>query len=173
MDVLHWYSLNGRKLKIYAFYSWQSSWLCLVIEDDGIWLSIPSKIKTWLNLGKFNDVSIYVFIIIITIKSRWQHGFPWLSIRPYHPSLPNYIQCPHRANVNKFLLVGQLKHVHVLRSLEERHRWVHPDFSSILLSMSCSSYWMVFEMGGKWPYSCCFVGCCFQDLSKIAGSNLV
>ena len=24
--------------------------------------------------------------------------------------------------------------------------------------------WMVLEMGGRWPYSCCFVGCCFQDL---------
>ena len=23
-------------------------------------------------------------------------------------------------------------------------------------------------MGGRWPYSCCFVGCCLQDLFKIA-----
>ena len=28
-------------------------------------------------------------------------------------------------------------------------------------------------MGGRWPYSCCFVGCCFQDLSDIARSILV
>ena len=26
---------------------------------------------------------------------------------------------------------------------------------------------------GKWPYSCCFVGYCFQDLYKIACTNLV
>ena len=26
--------------------------------------------------------------------------------------------------------------------------------------------WMVLEMRGRWPYSCCFVGCCFQDLFK-------
>ena len=25
--------------------------------------------------------------------------------------------------------------------------------------------WIVF-MGGRWPYSCCFVECCFQDLFK-------
>ena len=24
--------------------------------------------------------------------------------------------------------------------------------------------WMVFMMGGSWPYGCCFVGCCLKDL---------
>ena len=28
-------------------------------------------------------------------------------------------------------------------------------------------------MGGRWPYSCCFVGCCLQDLFNIARSILV
>ena len=28
--------------------------------------------------------------------------------------------------------------------------------------------WIVFVMSGKWPYSCCFVGCCLQDLFNIA-----
>ena len=32
--------------------------------------------------------------------------------------------------------------------------------------------WIVFVMGGKWPYSCCFVGCCLHDLLNIARSNL-
>ena len=32
---------------------------------------------------------------------------------------------------------------------------------------------MVFEMGGRWPYSCCFMGCCFQNLFNIAHSILV
>ena len=26
--------------------------------------------------------------------------------------------------------------------------------------------WMVWEMGGRWPYNCCFMVCCFQDLFK-------
>ena len=26
--------------------------------------------------------------------------------------------------------------------------------------------WMVLVMGGRWPYSCCFVGCYLQDLFK-------
>ena len=25
---------------------------------------------------------------------------------------------------------------------------------------------MFFEMGSKWPYSCCFMGCCFQDIAS-------
>ena len=33
--------------------------------------------------------------------------------------------------------------------------------------------WMVLEMGGRWPYNCCFVGCCFQDLFNIAHNILV
>ena len=33
--------------------------------------------------------------------------------------------------------------------------------------------WIVFVMGGRWPYSCCFVGCCLQDLFNIARSILV
>ena len=32
---------------------------------------------------------------------------------------------------------------------------------------------IVFVMGGKWPYSCCFVECCLQDLFNIAHSILV
>ena len=32
---------------------------------------------------------------------------------------------------------------------------------------------IVFVMGGRWSYSCCFVGCCLQDLFKIAHSILV
>ena len=44
-----------------------------------------------------------------------------------------------------------------------------------LLLQQCPAYlvrliWIVFVMGGRWPYSCCFVGCCFQDLFNIARS---
>ena len=50
--------------------------------------------------------------------------------------------------------------------------------SSSLLLQQCPAClvrltWIVFMMGGRWPYSCCFVECCFQDLFKIALSILV
>ena len=48
---------------------------------------------------------------------------------------------------------------------------------SSLLLQQCSAcfvrlIWMVFEIGGWWLYSCCFVGCCFQDVINIARSIL-
>ena len=41
--------------------------------------------------------------------------------------------------------------------------------SSFLLLQQCPAclvrlILIVFVMGGRWPYSCCFVGCCLQDL---------
>ena len=33
--------------------------------------------------------------------------------------------------------------------------------------------WMVLEIGGRWPYNCCLVGCCFQNLFSIACGILV
>ena len=32
--------------------------------------------------------------------------------------------------------------------------------------------WIVCEREGKWPYSHCFVGCCFQDLFKQQAASL-
>ena len=50
--------------------------------------------------------------------------------------------------------------------------------SSSLLLQQCPAClvrlpWIVFVMGGWWPYSWCLVGCCRQDLFNIARSILV
>ena len=50
--------------------------------------------------------------------------------------------------------------------------------SSSLLLQQCPAClvrltWIVFVIGGKWPYSWCLVGCCLQNLFKIARSILV
>ena len=50
--------------------------------------------------------------------------------------------------------------------------------SSSLLLQQCPAClvrlaWIVFVMGGRWPYSCCFVGCCCQGLFNIARNILV
>ena len=50
--------------------------------------------------------------------------------------------------------------------------------SSSLLLQQCPSCMVrltliVFVMGGRWLYSCCFVGRCLQDLFKIVRSILV
>ena len=50
--------------------------------------------------------------------------------------------------------------------------------SSSLLLQQCPAYlvrltWIVFMMGGRWSYTCCLVGCCYQDLFNIARNILV
>ena len=50
--------------------------------------------------------------------------------------------------------------------------------SSPLLFQQCPTclahlIWMVFEMGGRCPYSSCFVKCCLQDLFNTTCSILV
>ena len=59
--------------------------------------------------------------------------------------------------------------------------WVHRStslMSSSLLLLQCPVClvrltWIVFVMGGRWPYNWCFVGCCRQDLFNIARNFLV
>ena len=43
---------------------------------------------------------------------------------------------------------------------------VHRQTRSSLLLQQCPACltWTIYEMRGKWPYSCCFVGSCFYDL---------
>ena len=45
--------------------------------------------------------------------------------------------------------------------------------SSVVSRMSGSSNLDSFVMGGRWPYSCCFVGCYLQDLYNTDRSILV
>ena len=59
----------------------------------------------------------------------------------------------------------------------EVHRSTSLMSSSLLLQQGptclvCQT-WIVFVMGGRWPYSWCLVGCCRQDLFNIARSILV
>ena len=51
------------------------------------------------------------------------------------------------------------------------HRSISLMSSSLLLQQSSTCLirlaWIVFVMGGRWPYSWCLVGCCCQDLFNI------
>ena len=102
-------------------------------------------------------------LIIIIIMSCCLHGFPSLLPSVYHPllsaGLSGYIL---------FLYRAVILHLH---KCEEVHRRI----SLMSLSLPLQQWytrlvrliWMVFEMGGRWLYSCCFIGYCFQDLIGI------
>ena len=51
-------------------------------------------------------------------------------------------------------------------TIREHHLILQQCFTSCLPWMDC-------EIGGKWPYICCSVRCCFQDFFKTAHSILV
>ena len=63
------------------------------------------------------------------------------------------------------------------RPCEGVHRSTSPMSSSQLLQQCpvclVRLIWIAFVMGGRWPYSCCLVGYCFQDLFNIARNILV
>ena len=60
------------------------------------------------------------------------------------------------------------------RPCEGVHRSTSLMSSSLLLEQcpACLVHliWIVFMMGGRWLYSCCFVGCCLQDRFNISCS---
>ena len=104
------------------------------------------------------------------MASHW-HGFSWSSLAtlPYHPSLhPVSVQsCCREISVNHPTLAHPCEGVH----------WSISLMSSPLLLLQCPAClvhwtWMVFKMGGRCPYTCCFVGCCLQDLFNTACSIL-
>ena len=63
------------------------------------------------------------------------------------------------------------------RPYEGVHRSTLLMSSSLLIQLCLACLvrltWIVFVMGGRWPYSWCFVGCCRQDLFNIARNILV
>ena len=86
----------------------------------------------------------------------------------------SYIPYPLRAAVRRFKLVALLLLGHVRESIREHHLGARPHFSSsVLYVWFVKLSLIVFVMGGRWPYSCCFVACCLQDLFKIAHRILV
>ena len=140
------------------------------INQPGMQISAFVK-KEMKILNSYRDV--------IIIMSCRQHGYPLpsLATSPYHSSPPaglqGYILCPHIVAVCKFELVVLLLLGHMWGSLGVHHLWARPCFSSKCPACLVRLTWIVFVMGGKWPYSWCLVGCCRQDLFNIARNILV
>ena len=104
------------------------------------------------------------------------HGYPWpsLATSSYRSSplagLQGYMPYPHIAAVCHV----RAGHPAFVRPYVGVHTSTSLMSSSLLLQQcpACLVYliWIVFVIGGRWPYSWCFVGCCLQDLFNITFS---
>ena len=103
--------------------------------------------------------------IIIIIMFHWYDGFPWLSLAicPNHPfllpGLLHYILCPYRSVVGQPMMVCPFEGVHRITSLMSLSLFLQ-QYSPYIVCL----IWMVLKIGGRWSYSCCFMGCCLQNL---------
>ena len=126
-------------------------------------------------------ISIYICIYIYISSSSCRAGSTDIP-DPLSPLFP---------------VVHRLRQVFRTTSVSSHSCWMyvragHPAFarpcvgvhnstsimSSSLLLQQCPAClfcltWIVFVIGGRWPYSWCLVGCCRQDLFKIARSIFV
>ena len=105
----------------------------------------------------------------------------WISLTLSHPSsllsiAPGRFSRPYPMSAQshcRYVLAGRSTPAH---SCERVHRRMLVMSSSLLLQQfpTClvCLIWMVLEMVGRWPYSCCFMGCCFLDLFNIVCSIL-
>ena len=129
-----------------------------------------------------NVTSIYSLFLTLDILCHHHHVVP-LAVISLAPSRhfflsfiasgrsSSYIPYPHIAAVCMFVLVVLLLLGHMWGSIGV------PMSLSLLLQQcpACLVHltWIIFMMGGRWPYSWCLVGCCHQDLFNIARNILV
>ena len=101
-----------------------------------------------------STLSRYLSMTIIAFdKSSWRHQ---MSVQSWHMKVFTGRQVKRIRSQKKRMLLTSLT----------------------FLLQYCSSHlapltWINYEIGGKWPYSCCLVGYFFQDLFKTACSILM
>ena len=137
-------------------------------------LVVSKGIPNLVNYLMPNSDCIYIYIyhyhvmlrarISLTLTHHPCRSSSWSS-RPHSVSVLNFCWL---VPVGRPILARLCEGVHSRTSL----------MSSSLFLQQCPTCLvrlirMVFEMGGWWPYSCCFVWCCFLNLFHIARSTLV
>ena len=133
----------------------------------------------------------FMFYILFSSLTSFSHSFSfsfhhvvllaWISLAlSRHPSL-SFIAFGrssrlHPVSAQSCCILVLAGHPILARSCEEVHRSILLMSSSLLLQQcpACLVHltWIVFVMCGRWLYSCCFAGCCPQDLFNTVCSIL-
>ena len=149
--LVYWSFKNLVKICHFLGYSYRSLSLCLSVSFSlSLYIYISSSSSCHAGSTDIPDPLSPLFPIVHRLRKVSSHSC-WMYVRA---------GCPAFARP----CVG----VHKSTSL----------MSSSLLLQQCPAClvhltWIVFMIGGRWPYSWCLVGCCRQDLFKIARSILV
>ena len=131
--------------------------------------------------------SVYIYIYIYKITCIYHHHHHVVLLARISLTLSRHISLTFTASGRSLRLHPVSSHSCCMyfRAGHPAFAWpyagVHRSISlmsSSLLLQQCPAClvrltWVVFVMGGRWPYSWCFVGCCHQDLFNIARNILV
>ena len=113
---------------------------------------------------------IYIFYIYMYKEDLAWNNLQWLICHKTKQSSSSSSSC--RAASTDILF----RHYSLSLIASDRSSGLHSGIhrstslmSSSLLPQQCPAClvhltWIVFVMGGRWPYNWCFVGCCLQDL---------
>ena len=130
-----------------------------------------------------NSIIIYIYIYIYIYTYHRHHVVPqaWISLTlSCHFSL-SFIASGRSSGLYPVSSHCSCMYVRAGRPAFARPyvgvHWSTSLMSSSLLLQQCPAClvrltWIVFVMGGSWPYSWCLVRCCHQDLFSITRSNL-
>ena len=173
-----WYDTkqSDDEVSVMLWLWWMLSTPLLPSLPGSLWPGVvaPDKI---LSMGQTElNCLLIIIIIIIIILSYRQHSYSWPS---RHFSL-SFISSGRSSGLHPVSSHSCCIYVRAGRPARP-YVGVHRStslMSSFLLLQQCPAClvrltWIVFVMGGRWPYSWCFVGCCLQDLVNIARNILV
>ena len=122
-----------------------------------IYTYMSSYLTTYLTINWISQ-SIFRYIYIYIYISCWATRTDLSDSLSRHSSLSSIALLYIGSSWSSYLCSS------VWRSPQE-----HIAYELVLTSPKCPVClvrvtWIVFVMGGSWPYRCCFVGCCLQDL---------
>ena len=154
-----------------------------------------------MKFNKLILIKLWEWLYNIRKKKRWLKTWEQLTKSYYYNHHHHHVMPPARISLTlsrhfslSFIVFGRSSGLHPASSHSCcMYVWAgHPVFawpyagvhritslmSWPLLLQQCPEClvrltWIVFVMGGKWPYSWCLVGCCRQDLFNIALNILV
>ena len=145
-----------------------------------VFITLHTHTHTYITSSTHMCECVYIYIYIY----HHHHVVPqaWISLTLSHHFSLSFIASGRSSGLHPVFSHSSWMYVRAGRPAFARpYVGVHRStslMSSSLLLQQCPAYlvrltWIVFVMGGRWPYSWFLVGCCRQDLFNIARSILV